>query len=89
MKISDLQSQVEQRWPGQTKCGADLASSTCEIECSQAVLRELCGRLFLSWNFSFAGLIVEELSTKWQLRYCFYGEKSAGLVYVLAQAPLG
>jgi formate hydrogenlyase subunit 5 len=88
MKISDLQSQVEQRWPGQTKCGIDLASSTCEIGCSHAVLGELCGRLFLSWSFSFAGLIVEELPTKWQLRYCFYGDQPAGLVHVLVEAQL-
>jgi formate hydrogenlyase subunit 5 len=88
MKISDLQLQVEQRWADQTKCRIDRASSTCEIECSHAVLAELCGRLFLSWNFSFAGLIVEELSTKWQLRYCFYGDQPKGLVHVLVQAQL-
>ena len=88
MKISDLQSQVQQRWPDQTKCRADRATSTCEIECSHAVLPELCGRLFLSWNFSFAGLVVEELSTEWQLRYCFYGDQPAELVHVLVQAQL-
>lgn len=88
MKVSDLQSQVERRWPGQTKCRTDRANSICEIECSHPVLPELCGRLFVSWNLSFAGLIVEEHPANWQLRYCFYGDEPAELVHVLVQAQL-
>ena len=55
----------------------------CEVTCARAALAELCGRLFLEWNFSFAGLIVEEGASEWQLRYCFYGEREAGWVHVL------
>ena len=40
------------------------------------------------WDFSFAGLIVEEGAAEWQLRYAFYGEGEAGWVHVLVSAPL-
>ena len=61
---------------------------TCEVTCDRAALPELCGRLFLEWEFSFAGLIVEEGASEWQLRYCFYGDGEAGWVHVLVSAPL-
>ena len=88
MRISELKQQVAQRWPDQAQCRVDPAGSICEIECSHTALAELCGRLFLAWEFSFAGLVVEEGSTDWQLRYCFYSDQPTGLVYVLVHAPL-
>jgi formate hydrogenlyase subunit 5 len=88
MRISELPQQVAQRWPDQAQCRVDPASLICEIECSHTTLAELCGRLFLAWEFSFAGLVVEEGSTDWQLRYCFYSDQPRGLVYVLVRAPL-
>ena len=58
------------------------------MTCDRAALPELCGRLFLEWEFSFAGLMVEEGASEWQLRYCFYGDGEAGWVHVLVNAPL-
>ena len=46
----------------------------CEVNCDRAVLPDLCGRLFLEWGFSFAGLMVEEGANEWDLRYCFFGD---------------
>ncbi len=88
MNRTELKEQIEQRWPGSVRCDYDAARATCEVKCSRAALPELCGRLFLEWSFSFAGLIVEEGASEWQLRYCFYGELEAGWVHVLANAPL-
>lgn len=88
MNISELKVQIAQRWPDQAQCRVASSGSNCEIECSPNVLPELCGRLFLSWSFSFAGLVVEEDSTQWQLRYCFYGEQPTGLVHVLVCSAL-
>ena len=87
MNRTELKEQIKQRWPD-VRCDVDTASSMCEVKCSRAVLPELCGRLFLEWNFSFASLIVEEGASEWQLRYCFYGEQEAGWVHVLATAQL-
>jgi Ni,Fe-hydrogenase III component G len=89
MNVAELQRQIEGRWPADVQFRLDLQTSVCELTCSSSALAELCGRLFLSWGFSFAGLIVEEGSTHWLLRYCFYGEQPTGWVHVLAGAPLG
>ena len=87
MNRTELKQEIHQRWPGQVQCQFD-AGSPCEVTCARAVLPELCGRLFLEWNFSFAGLIVEESVSGWLLRYTFYGESDAGWVHVLVTAPL-
>jgi Ni,Fe-hydrogenase III large subunit len=51
------------------------------------VLTDLC-RVVQEWGFSFAGLIVEEGPSEWQLRYAFYGEGEAGWVHVVVSAAL-
>jgi len=76
MNRTELKTETAQRWPGQVECRFD-SGSACELACARAVLPELCGRLFLEWNFSFAGLIVEEGANEWQLRYVFYGNVAA------------
>jgi len=88
MTRTELSEQIERRWPGKAQCRFQSASSTCEVTCALAVLPELCGRLFLEWDFSFAGLIVEEGAEEWQLRHCFYDGGQAGWVQVLVSAPL-
>lgn len=88
MNRTELKEEIEQRWPGQAQCRLD-AGSTCEVTCARGALLELCGRLFLEWNFSFAGLIVEEASNEWQLRYVFYGDGESGWAHVLVNSPLG
>ena len=87
MNHAELKREIEQRWPNQAQCRFD-AGLPCEVTCARAPLPELCGRLFLEWNFSFASLIVEEGASQWQLRYVFYGEHEAGWVHVLVNAPL-
>jgi Ni,Fe-hydrogenase III large subunit/Ni,Fe-hydrogenase III component G len=87
MNHAELQEQIKQRWPGQVQCRPD-SGPACEVICTRSILPDLCGRLFLEWDFSFAGLIVEEGASDWQLRYAFYGEREAGWVHVLVTAPL-
>jgi formate hydrogenlyase subunit 5 len=92
MTNAELQEQIAQRWPGRVRVtpGGDEGGggAVCVIEPALDVLVELCGRLFLEWGLSFAGLIVEEGTTEWQLRYGFYGEGATGWVQVLVRAPL-
>ncbi len=88
MNRTELKEQIERRWPGNARCQFAAAGFTCEVTCDRAALQELCGRLFLAWEFSFAGLMVEEGESEWQLHYCFYGEGEAGWVHVLVNAPL-
>jgi Ni,Fe-hydrogenase III large subunit/Ni,Fe-hydrogenase III component G len=88
MNSIELQDQIEGRWLGQAQYGFDESTSTAEVRCSRTVLREVCRRLVEEWDFSFAGLIVEERASEWHLRYVFYGEHGTGWVHVLVNAPL-
>jgi formate hydrogenlyase subunit 5 len=88
MNRTELQEQIERRWPGHARSNLAADDPACEVTCDRVALPELCGRLFLEWEFSFAGLIVEEGLSEWQLRYCFYDHNEAGWVHVLVNAPL-
>ena len=88
MNRSEINREVERRWPGRAECRFVPADSVCEVLCALPVLPEVCGRLFLEWDHSFAGLIVEEGSGAWQLRYVFFGDPGAGWIHVLVDAPL-
>jgi len=87
MNHAELQQKVEQRWPKRVHCRSD-DGAALELICTCDALETLCGWLFLEQDFSFAGLVVEEGTDKWHLRYCFYGEGATGWVYVLVSAPL-
>ena len=88
MNRTELKEQINLRWPGNVRCEFVAAGLTCEVNCDRATLPQLCGRLFLEWEFSFAGLMVEEGASEWKLHYCFYGDGEAGWVHVLVNAPL-
>jgi len=88
MNRTVLRQEIERRWPDKAQFQPHEVAPASEVTCSRVVLAELCGRLFLEWNFSFAGLIIEEGASEWQLRYVFYGEADAGWVHVLVTAPL-
>ncbi|HXQ24666.1 MAG TPA: NADH-quinone oxidoreductase subunit C [Candidatus Acidoferrales bacterium] len=88
MNPTKLKEQVERCWAGHAQCTVDTGTATTEIECLWGVLADVCRRIVEEWDFSFAGLIVEEDVIEWQLRYAFYGEGDAGWVHVLVRAPL-
>jgi len=79
---------MARHWPANARIRFAETDSTCEVTCDRTALPELCGRLFLEWGFSFAGLIVEEGASEWELRYCFYGDGEPGWVHVLVNGPL-
>ena len=88
MNFSTLQKQIERRWPGQAQCSVDARTSTAEVTCTRTVLADVCRGIAEEWHYGFAGLIVEEGASAWQLRYAFYGEGEASSVHVLVSAPL-
>ncbi|HEV8714170.1 MAG TPA: NADH-quinone oxidoreductase subunit C, partial [Candidatus Binatia bacterium] len=88
MNFAEMTKQIEQHWPDKTQAGGGVGGSMCEIECAPEVLPELSHWLFLDQDYSFAGLIVEEGSTHWQLRYVFYGEHEAGWIHLLVNGRL-
>ncbi|MDA8156166.1 MAG: NADH-quinone oxidoreductase subunit C [Actinomycetota bacterium] len=86
MGLFELKEKIEQRWPGQAKCLFDAKGAECEITCGREVLPWLCGWLFLGYDCSYAGLVVEEGASQWQLRHVFYND--GGFIHVLPGAPL-
>jgi len=88
MNCAQLKEQIERGWRGKAQCRFDATRFTNEVTCYRTVLGDLCRRMFQEWDYSFAGLIVEEAAREWQLRYAFYGEGEAGWVHVLVSAPL-
>jgi formate hydrogenlyase subunit 5 len=87
MNRTELQEWIERRWPDDVKFKSGATDLTGELICSCAALPELCGQLFLKWNLSFAGLVVEQGISDWELRYCFYGERE--ILHLLVSKPLG
>jgi len=88
VNFSTLQQQIEHHWPGEAQCRREAGSPASEVSCTRTVLAAVCRSLVAQWHYSFAGLIVEEGASAWQLRYAFYGEGEAGWVFVLVSAPL-
>jgi len=88
MNSTELTDDVERRWPGLAQCDFDALRSTIEVRCSRTVLIDLCRQIVEQWDFSFAGLIVEEGAREWQLRYVFYGGGGAAWLHVLVGALL-
>lgn len=89
MKAIQLMREIGHHWPAQVQASVDEASGRIEIACAHTTLREVCRSLFEEWGFAFAGLIVEEGTDEWHLRYAFYDAGESGWVHVLAHAPLG
>jgi len=85
---AELHARIAERWPGLVHCRTDAATSLCEVTASPGVLADLCGLLFLDWGLAFAGMIVEEGTTQWELRYVFHGDRRTGWVHVLVHGPV-
>ncbi len=84
-----LPERVAERWPHGVEVRLDVESSRCELTCRAADLANVCAWLGDTLDYTFAGLIVEQQSAAWALRYVFYGAlPSAGWVHVLLGAPL-
>lgn len=89
MKLVDLSTEIARRWPGDVEVRPDAIGSSCELSCASKRLPEVCDWLFNTAVYSFAGLIVEEGASQWELRHVFYGEPDMGWVHVLVHSPLG
>jgi Ni,Fe-hydrogenase III large subunit/Ni,Fe-hydrogenase III component G len=88
MTNTELLQYVAQRWGGAVPVDPGASDALCVVQPPVTLLVDVCGRLFLEWDFSFAGLTVEEGEAEWQLRYVFYGPRGSGWVHVVVTAPL-
>jgi formate hydrogenlyase subunit 5 len=88
MEPTTIQETAGRRWAIIARSRLDARSSGCELRCEAADLPDICRWLCLEREYSFAGLIVEERSSSWELRYVFYGDRDAGWVDVVRRQPL-
>jgi len=88
MTPTELSEQIALRWKNRAQAHRDPKRSWCDVECSPEILRELTRWLFAELGCRFAGLIVEEGKTEWELRYGFYGQRDEGFVQLRVRRPL-
>lgn len=71
--LAELAAQAEQKWPGQVQAWVDRRSPLCELRCPPSeVLPEVVRWVVVDLGYRFAGLIVEQETEAWDLRYLFY-----------------
>ena len=88
MNLTNIAEMAGQRWGGKVQVRLDTARLLCELECENGALADVCTWLNKERNYSFAGLVVEETPSQWELRHMFYGTRPAGWVHLLAHQPL-
>jgi Ni,Fe-hydrogenase III large subunit/Ni,Fe-hydrogenase III component G len=84
--LADRAEEIARRWPNQVSIRF-APDSVCEVTCTEGVLGTLCGLLFRDWQYSFAGLTVDERPEACELRYAFYGDQQAGWIHVVLHLP--
>ena len=88
MKLTHIPELVNNQWQQMVRVSLNEQSWSCEIEVSPDQLVEVCGWLSTKLGYRFAGLIVEEQRSEWELYYVFCGDTEAGLVHVLVRQAL-
>ena len=88
MNLTNIAEMAGQRWAGKVEVRLDAAHPQCELECEDGALADVCAWLSEEMGYSFAGLIVGESPSRWELRHVFYGAPPAGWVHALAYQPL-
>ncbi len=88
MNLTEVQTHIARRWSGLAESRLEGCPPLLEVTSAPRALPDICGWLFSDLGYSFAGLIVEEGPSQWELRYPFYGEGEAAWVHVLVRRPL-
>ena len=81
--LKNLLEEVARQWPEKVRVAPFPEKSLCQIECPASELVTVCSWLFAQRGYSFAGLVVEDRISEWNLRYLFYGDREDGQVHLL------
>lgn len=91
MSAAEVQQRVTARWPARVRAtvrdGPAARAPACIVDVDAPVLAAVCGWVVLELGYSLAGLVVEEGTTTWLLRYLFYGARGAAWIEVLLTPP--
>ncbi|HED13903.1 MAG TPA: hypothetical protein ENI62_09675 [Gammaproteobacteria bacterium] len=88
MKAQELADQAQSLWPLDVESCVDASSGIVELCCKREQVPHLCDWLFNHQAYLFAGLIVEENTSRWDLFYLFVGQGKGGCVRVRTSAAL-
>jgi formate hydrogenlyase subunit 5 len=88
--LAEMAMQAERKWAGQVQAWVDRRTSLCELRCPPSeVLPEVVRWAVVELGYRFAGLIVEQETEEWDLRYLFYSiEGPPGWVRLRVRQPL-
>jgi formate hydrogenlyase subunit 5 len=88
--LVEMAGQAEQNWPGEVQAWVDRRTPLCELRCPPSgILPEVVRWLVAELSYRFAGLIVEQEETEWDLRYLFYSvQGQAGWARLRVRQPL-
>ncbi len=89
MKYNDIKQLISAKWHNRVQINLS-DDYLCEVICRQPELvPEISRELFEQGDLSFAGLVVEETSEQWTLRYIFYiCDIGAGQIHLITSKPL-
>lgn len=89
MKLADAMAELGRRWPQAQPGNSQPSSGFIEINCRSEDLRSVADWLFNQAGYFWAGLVAEELTDHWSLRYAFYGDSDGGQIHLVLSLPLG
>lgn len=88
MKIEELVAQAKDNWEGALSAVFNPSPREAEFHCWPDRVNEFCNWLHHQKVFHFAGMIVEERLSRWEISYLFYGEGLIALILVKTEALL-
>jgi formate hydrogenlyase subunit 5 len=88
MTLATFAERANQRWRDRTLVHVNAEHGVCELTCEASAVVQMCDWLANTLSYQFAGLVVEEQRSQWELRYLFSDERDAGWVHVVVHQPL-
>ncbi|MDE3151562.1 MAG: NADH-quinone oxidoreductase subunit C, partial [Gemmatimonadota bacterium] len=88
MTRDELQREIGDRWPGRIRCTWDPQAAALELACAPDLLVEASRWLLAGGRWVFAGLVVEERTDEWRLRYVYHGAVPDGWVHLVVRSPI-
>ena len=87
MKLEEIKNEIQALWPD-VETTVNESSMTAGFRCKREEVTRICDWLFNQQNYHFAGLVVEEHSSMWELHYLFIGQGEMGNILISTYAPL-
>ncbi len=88
MELKDIVNRMHTLWSDAIDSNIELSTNTAELQCRRDIVPQLCQWLVDDAGYHFVGLITEEYSHQWELRYIFVADKSKGYIHIKVNSPI-